>query len=98
MVRRADVRPRPADYAAEGSWPQCSLEEDAPVWAHYALDISSALEASLRDVNVSELQRTTGVARSTVRRIIDGETWPDFVTLARLEDALNVRLWPEPQS
>jgi len=98
MVRRADVRPRPADYAAEGSWPHCSLEAEAPVWARYALHISSALEASLRDVNVSELQRTTGVARSTVRRIIDGETWPDFVTLARLEDALNVRLWPEPQS
>jgi len=45
-------------------------------------------------VNVSELQRSTGVARSTIRRIVEGETWPDFVTLARLEEALEIALWP----
>lgn len=95
MVRRSDVRPRPADYGADGTWPHCTLEADAPVWARYALDISAALESRLLDVNVSQLQRTTGVARSTVRRIVDGETWPDFVTLARLEYALGVRLWPD---
>lgn len=94
MVRRADVRPRPADYAAEGSWPDCTLEPGAPVWAQRALEVSGALQASLRDVNLSELHRTTGIARSTVRRIVDGETWPDFVTLTRLEEALNARLWP----
>jgi DNA-binding phage protein len=95
MVRRADVRPRPADYAAEGVWPHCTLEDDAPVWARYALHVSGALQERLRDVNVSELQRTTGIARSTIRRIIQGETWPDVVTLAHLEEALHIRLWPE---
>lgn len=45
-------------------------------------------------MNVSELQRSTGVARSTIRRIVEGETWPDFVTLARLEEALEIALWP----
>ena len=98
MVRRADVRPRPADYADEGTWPQCTLQADAPVWARHALHISSALQARLRDVNVSELQRSTGIARSTIRRIVEGETWPDFVTLTRLEDALDVSLWPGPNS
>lgn len=64
------------------------------MWARHALHVSRALQERLRDVNVSELQRSTGVARSTIRRIVEGETWPDFVTLARLEEALEIALWP----
>ncbi|WP_405973287.1 helix-turn-helix domain-containing protein [Streptomyces sp. NBC_00988] len=36
------------------------------------------------------------VAHSTVARVLNGEVLPDIGTLTRIEDALDVQLWPGP--
>lgn len=95
MVQRRGTRQRPADYLVAGSWPEGTLVHDAPAAARYAQHISRVLAKRLAAENVSDVARRTGIARSTLRRICDGLTWGDVVTLAKLEQELNVRLWPE---
>ena len=33
------------------------------------------------------------MVRETIYNIRDGETWPDFITIARLEIYFKIRLW-----
>ncbi|WP_343240249.1 helix-turn-helix transcriptional regulator [Streptomyces sp. SID14515] len=35
-----------------------------------------------------------GINRQTIGDVIDGRTWPDVATIARLEAGLNTELWP----
>ena len=51
--------------------------------------------AAANESTISGLARSADVARSTVRDIIYGNTWPDVVSLAKLEEALRLKLWPD---
>ncbi|MFD0436030.1 helix-turn-helix domain-containing protein [Streptomyces chartreusis] len=44
--------------------------------------------------SVAELSRASGVARFTISKALNGEAWPDLLTLANLERALETDLWP----
>lgn len=41
-----------------------------------------------------EVARLTGVDYTTVSAILNGTTWPDLRTIARLEHGLQADLWP----
>ena len=49
---------------------------------------------------VEQTAADTKMTRETIYNIRDGETWPNFITIARLEIYFNIRLWgqrPPPQ-
>ena len=81
-----------------GSWPNNPLTAPdlAPGIAgacEAAAKIASRLERAVRGHNISAVARDADVARSTIYDIISGESWPDLVSVYKLQTALGVRLW-----
>lgn len=95
MARRDDV---PVDYLESGLWPteDARLAANAPVSAHYGLAVARRLDAILaeRAMSAKGLEQLSGVHRTTVGKILAGRVLPDLGTMARLEAALGVSLYP----
>lgn len=95
MPRRRQTLPPPRAYDAEGSWPHGQLVPGAPVAARYAQQIALRLVAALADHNRTEVADRADLSRSTLHDLTTGRTWPDVVSLAKLETVLVTRLWPD---
>ncbi|MEV5912950.1 helix-turn-helix transcriptional regulator [Streptomyces chartreusis] len=84
----------PRAYSVSGAWPEAVME------AHHGARVAQALALRLQAAierkgwSVAELSRTSGVARFTISKALNGEAWPDLLTLANLERALETDLWP----
>ncbi|MFJ8449487.1 helix-turn-helix domain-containing protein [[Kitasatospora] papulosa] len=57
-----------------------------------ALALASALETE--GMSVAALSRLSGVSRLTISNVLEGRVWPDLLTVASLERALDRDLWP----
>ncbi|MBW1601817.1 helix-turn-helix transcriptional regulator [Streptomyces sp. JJ66] len=85
---------RPVGYVLEGTWPGAVLDD------HHGARVAQEVAARLRKVidangwSMVEVARRTGVDRLTVTRVLAGQVWPDLLTIATLEKALDVDLWP----
>lgn len=95
MPRRRERLLPPREYAVGDNWPDGALLPDAPVAAHYAQDIARRLVQALGERSRAALAEEADLARSTLHDIATGRSWPDVVTLAKLENLLGARLWPE---
>jgi transcriptional regulator with XRE-family HTH domain len=84
----------PRDHAQRGAWPTGPLKKGAPPSAAYAQAIVFTLRLAIGDRSISDIARSADVARSTVHDLLAGNTWPDLVTLVKLEGILGVTLWP----
>lgn len=64
--------------------------------ARVAQAMARRLKAALdqRGWSVARLSRESGVARFTIAKALSGEAWPDLLTIANLEKALDCDLWP----
>ncbi|MDH6431538.1 MULTISPECIES: helix-turn-helix domain-containing protein [unclassified Streptomyces] len=84
----------PRAYCASGAWPEAVMEE------HHGARVAQAMAARLRAAldgrgwSVAQLSRESGVARFTIAKALAGEAWPDLLTIANLEKALDCDLWP----
>ena len=83
--------------------PRLKPNELAPGWPHVksgdqvgevarllALNLASAIGKR----NVVDVASTTGVDDMTIHSILNGRSWPDIATLAKLELGLGADLWP----
>jgi hypothetical protein len=72
-------------------WPVSPVADvSGEVARRYAVNLRTAMAGrSLRAV-----QEITGVDHSTIQSILQGKTWPDLDTMAKLENGLGVVLWP----
>lgn len=52
------------------------------------------LRDAIGEQSVRALGRESGVAPGTIRGIIEGRTWPDLETIAKLETTLGAPLFP----
>lgn len=52
------------------------------------------LRAAIGDRSLRVAAAPTGVDHTTILKILDGRTWPDAATIAKLEIGLETRLWP----
>ena len=86
-------KPRPADYATGGSWPDGPLVLDAPPEAHLAAALARRLKKAIRGRPLRRIAALSGVSAPTISHIINGKTWPDLRTLSRLEVAVGAPLW-----
>lgn len=95
MPNRRRVLGPPREYLASGIWPRGRIAKGAPPAVAYAKEISKRLDAALAGRSQSMVAEQADLARSTLHDIISGRSWPDIVTLAKLERLLGVRLWPD---
>lgn len=95
MPRRSQEYRTPREWLADGEWPEGTFVEDAPTAVAYAVAISRTLQERLEGRSKAELARRAGIERTTLYDVLSGRSWPDAVTLAKLEEALQTRLWPD---
>jgi len=93
QVRSDDV---PEAYVADGTWPDVTLREDAPVSAHYGLALARRLAYAIAasDMSLRALGERAGVSHTTVSRLLAGRVLVDIGTVARIEVALGAGIWP----
>ena len=96
MSRSNGDRP-PIAYVVRGVWPDADLDPDAPPSAAAAQRLARALRAAMTETATGQraLAAASGVAHTTIGRILAGTVLCDIGSLARLEHALDRRLWPE---
>ena len=82
----------PASYLATGDWPDGRIEGPPP--AHVARQLVINLRDAMGERGLREVARAADINHSSLRSVLRGEAWPDLITIARLEDALQVGLWP----
>lgn len=98
MTHRRGVRGAPRDYLAAGAaWPDRSVQPGESVAiarsVSIAAGVSERLRAALDGKSVAGVARDADVARSTIYDLLAGGTWPDLVTVTKLEEALDADLW-----
>ena len=94
MVRRRKHAP-PIAWLHGGTWPEGPLSSDAPPEAIVARAIAVGLSVALQERSVRHLAADADLAHTTIYDLLAGNTYGDVITIARLETALGVRLWPQ---
>ncbi|OBJ81399.1 hypothetical protein A9W97_02445 [Mycobacterium gordonae] len=96
-MARSNGDKSPVAYVASGVWPNADIKPDAPPSAAAAQHLARALGAAMADTGTGQraLAVASGVAHTTIGRILAGTVLCDIGSLARLERALGRRLWPE---
>jgi hypothetical protein len=82
---------------ADGSWPDGPLAAEAPPYAVVTAAIVRRYRAAAGSRSLRSVAAAAGIDPTSLSRTLSGETVPDVHTLAVLEDALGVPLWPEWQ-
>ncbi|PND54286.1 hypothetical protein CRM90_28800 [Mycobacterium sp. ENV421] len=87
----------PIAYVTAGVWPDAELDPDAPPSAPAAQRLARALRDAMTETAIGQraLAAASGVAHTTIGRILAGTVLCDIGSLARLEHALDRRLWSE---
>jgi len=82
------TRALPAELCED--WPEVPCDD--PV-AEKARQLVLNLREAIGERSIREIATMTGVDRATVGAVLQGKSWPDIVTLAKLEHELGP-LWP----
>jgi hypothetical protein len=85
---------RPCEFVIGGAWPWASLADHhgARVAQRVARRLAEAM--ARQRLSAKRLGRISGVNRQTIANVLNGVVWPDLLTIANLEHALQERLWP----
>ncbi|MFF0870138.1 helix-turn-helix domain-containing protein [Nonomuraea sp. NPDC003560] len=77
------------------AWPHADLAGHPPAAVVQAIAASLASILAERRLSLRGLAAVSGVNRQSIADLLAGRSWPDVATIALLETALAVRLWPE---
>ena len=92
MGRNKNLK-KPCDYVQPGAtWPKGPLA-DAPPEAYLVRQIAQKLKERNARKDVYKIAALRGLTPQTIYNVLDGKTWPDLTTIARLEIHFRVRLW-----
>lgn len=83
------VRLLPKDLAAR--WPD--LPGDDP-FGEVARRFAENLRMAIGNRTLRAVAEEAGLNHTTILAILEGRTWPDLQTLAKLEHGTSVDLWP----
>lgn len=93
-MRRRGLLAHPRDYLADGqTWPYGRLVGHAPPPARLAQGLSRRLHAAKADESVRSVAGAAEVSPQAVLNLLNGTTWGDLPTIARIEAALHTNLW-----
>ena len=93
---RRGLKTSPCDYlAADGTWLEGPLADDAPDEARFAMEVGQRLKAhcEANGLSMNAVSRATNVHTQTVINLLAGKTWGDLPIIYRLEAGLGARLW-----
>jgi hypothetical protein len=78
----------------DGQWPDGPLVDDAPPYAVVTAAVVSSYRDAVGKRSLRSVARQAGIDATALGRMLSGETVPDVHTVAVLEAALDVPLWP----
>lgn len=81
-----------APVASSRDWPREPCE-DAD--AEFVRLLVESLREAMGEWSIRRTAEAAGMDHGIVTRLLAGKTWPEAVTVARLERGLGVRLWPD---
>jgi DNA-binding phage protein len=85
----------PRTWVVEGGeWPDGPLTGDAPPYAVVTAAVVRAYRGAVGRRSLRSVAGAAGIDPTSLSRTLAGETVPDVHTVAVLEDALGVPLWP----
>ena len=88
------TREHPAAFLEEhGSFPEGPFTREMPREGHLAAALAIRLRGGIGNWPIRYVGAISGLNHQTIRNILNGTTWPDLRTIARLEVALKTRLW-----
>jgi transcriptional regulator with XRE-family HTH domain len=76
---------------APAPWPEHRAED--PI-AEVARQMALRTRAALEGRSIRAVAQAAGVSHVTLINVLSGRAWPDLTTIAKLELALEVDLWP----
>jgi hypothetical protein len=84
----------PRDHIVAGQWPHAELDGDHA--ASIAQELSSRLVEAIaaRGGNINLISKTAQLNWQTITNLMEGRGWATIATVADLEHALGVELWP----
>jgi len=83
----------PSDYLVAGTWPTGRLRRGAPGEARLLAGITQRLAVAVEQSSLRQVSREAHVSTGALSNLLNGKTWCDVVTIARLERSLGVELW-----
>lgn len=87
---------RPSPRTTSPNWPEAPCDDRS---AEVARLLALRLRAALDGRSLRAAKAVTGVDHTTIAAVLNGTTWADLATIARLEAGLETDLWPgRPES
>lgn len=87
----------PAEFVtADGSWPQGPIDPQAPAYARVCAALVSRLQEHMtaHGLSLRAVANPAGIDPTSLSRLVTGKVVPDLATIAHLEEALGIDLWP----
>ncbi|MEU5417840.1 helix-turn-helix transcriptional regulator [Streptomyces sp. NPDC020667] len=94
MVANSSRAQCPRGFARSGTWPHADLADHHAACVAQALARRLAAAMEQRDLSANRLAVAAGINRQTIANVLAGTGWPDLLTIASLEQALDTDLWP----
>lgn len=90
----ANPRQHPATFLAKKtSFPEGPFKSDTPGEVYLAAGLATRLQNKIGNESIRYIAKKAQLSPQTVLNILNGRSWPDLRTIAKLETALNTRLW-----
>ena len=70
-----------------------SVQNGNATGRYLAAALAIRLDHKIGGESIRYIAKKAGLSPQTVLNILNGKTWPDLRTIAKLEIALNTRLW-----
>ena len=81
------------------AWPHDQVEGAHALVQAFVANLATYVESEAEEgVTQAELCRRAGVAKSVLTKILQGDVWPDSVTVAKFETVAGRGLWEGPNS
>lgn len=87
-------RKHPVTYVVKkGAFPEGPYREGTPWEVYLAAGLANRLKTKMKGESIRYVARQAQLDPQTLINILKGRTWPDLLTVARLEHALEAKLW-----
>ena len=85
---------QPKDHLKRGhAWPDGELVPKAPEEAKLVQALVMRLEEAMGNQRLMEIEELSGVNKTSISRLLRGESWGTLPVIARLERILEADLW-----
>lgn len=92
VARPVGLDKAPAALLVSGTWRRDGVADDPAVEA--AQELAGRLADAIGDEPLRDVAERAEIAHTTISDMLNGRTWPTFVSIFRLERALGAQLWP----